>query len=448
VALRYERRLYKEDDDGWQPELTTTSQTLDSCAIVYPSWFCEKTGRAEWRGLASQALVVQARCAPTTFSVCGNGTARQTVQIRLLGATVTLDDPSSPTLTTPSGSAWTATGWMSGTVRATIGASDNTGVKAVKAWVDGSVRGSADRACDFTLRVPCTDEPGAEVSVDTTVLSDGSHRLELGALDAANNEARVARPADLLVDNHAPASPQALTAPGGTTRATNDFELSWMLPAADGGSPVVRSRYSVCRLSTWQCTSGSRTDDLTHLHLTLPATGPHEVRVWLEDAAGQTDPDKAAGTTLNYNPPSTEPAAVPVPPATVDPQAPAGPPPSGGGEAALVPALAPPSIAPKSTLARADPKLRSIRARRTGRRVAVTGRISALASGRVTVTYERSIAGHILRVTKTAPIRSGRFAATVVLPGALARASRGRVTVRYAGDADTRPVARRLTVKR
>jgi hypothetical protein len=442
--MSYDRSLYKEDDDGWQPELRTDAGLVETCSIVYPDWYCELTGSATFDGLRARSLLVQARCAPTLFDVCGNGATRHSVVAKILGATVTLEDPSVPTLTTPSGPAWTATGWVSGTVQASIGASDNTGIKAIKAWVDGKIRGTTGRACDFTLRVPCTDEPGAAVSVDTTALADGAHRLEVGAVDAAENEARVARQADLLVDNHAPAAPQGLSVPSGTTRATNDFDVSWVLPPSDGGSPVVRSRYSLCRVSTWQCTAGSRSDDVTRLHLALPTVGRYVVRVWLEDAAAQTDPANAVSTTLDYEPPNADPGPAPPAGGSVSSPAPGG----GGSEAALAPTVVPPTIAPTPPTARMDPKLRSIRARRTGRRVAVSGRVSALASGRIRLTYEQSIAGRIRRVAKTAPIRGGRFKVSLTLTKTLARARRGRLTVRYPGDADTRPATKKLTVRR
>jgi DNA-directed RNA polymerase specialized sigma24 family protein len=261
--------------------------------------------------------------------------------------------------------------------------------------------------------------------------------------DAAGNERRVARAGSLLVDTHAPAAPQGLVGADGSVHATNDFQVSWTLPS-DSGSPVARSRYSVCRQGTSDCTTGSRSDDLTHVQVSVPSSGTFELRVWLEDAAGHADSTHYASGSLSYFPSNTDAGTNTQWPSTDAPasQEQAMPPPS----TAPSPITVLPPIGSLPPRPRVDPHLRIVRTARSASRIIVSGRISNQASGSVTLAYSRSVGGRLRRVVRTAAVRDGRFRATVVLTSALARATTGRLTVRYAGDDDTRPATARRTV--
>ena len=57
-------------------------------------------------------------------------------------------------------------------------ASDNTGVRATRLRVDGFERGAAVRPCDFTYVMPCTNEPGAAIGLDTRLISRRSPSAE------------------------------------------------------------------------------------------------------------------------------------------------------------------------------------------------------------------------------------------------------------------------------
>ena len=72
----------------------------------------------------------------------------------------------------------------------------------------------------------------------------------------------------------------------------NDFTVRWSNPAGQV-SPIARARYRLCEGSS--CTEGSREGpDLESLPVKVPSPGAYTLRVWLEDAAGNHDAERAS----------------------------------------------------------------------------------------------------------------------------------------------------------
>ena len=61
-------------------------------------------------------------------------------------------------------------------------------------------------------------------------------------------------------------------------------------------APIARARYRLCPAAAATCVDGSRRGHRTStaLRLSVPAPGEYTLRVWLEDAAGNHDPDRAS----------------------------------------------------------------------------------------------------------------------------------------------------------
>jgi hypothetical protein len=448
--LRYWRFVVKADDFNWYPYTAAEGsprRLLDRCEFQNGSTVCN-TGAGDWNAtdsspetlfsysdtqtitpdLNATGLTLGITCRATGLVVCGNGGSLNTVQAELFDAIITITDPSAPTVQTPAGLGWTITGWASGTLPLTVASGDNTGIKSTQVLIDGSVVSTVARTCSYTRPVPCSDEPGAAVGIPTAGVPDGMHTVQVRVRDAADNPSTLTRPAQLRVDNQAPAAPVGLNANGPTARFTNRFDVSWSLPA-DAGSPITAARYQLCDANGANCGAVQDAPARTWIAgLALPRAGTSVLRVWLVDELGHADPATPAGLTLTYQPPSSTPPATPSTPLPMP----------------TIPATTPTVQAPPAKI---DPRLRVARVSRTGRRIRVTGTTSTKASGRVTIRYRARIGRRTRTITRAATLRRRGFAVTLTLSRTLARARTGTVTVRYAGDADTRAAAKSSTVR-
>ena len=297
---------------------------------------------------------------------------------RIYSSRVQITDPSPPTLSAPSGALW-ADGYHRGVETVQVGASDNTGIRASRLRVDGFERGAAVRACDFTVVVPCSNEPGATIAFDTRAMTDGPHQLSVVAEDAALNVASLAR--TIVVDNGAPAAPADVTLEG-PTGPQDDEQLHRAL-AQPGRSGRADRRGALDHVPTvgnagaWRAaTSGAGIAELAALQ--VPGAGDWDLRIWLQDAAGNATragsrrrcgcrwPRRRWDGTRGCASPSCVGAAV---------------------------------------------------------CVTVTGS-TAVARGRVTVSVERRIGARTVRVRGAVTARDGRFSRRLRLRGRLARVKR------------------------
>jgi hypothetical protein len=159
-------------------------------------------------------------------------------------ATATIDDTEPPTLT---GFGWQRT--------AEVLAEDASGIRSVA---------GRDQACSFTRLPPCPGQVRASLD-----LPDGVHTVSVTATDAAG-QSRTA-PVTVRVDRVAPESPIGLSvAPG--------FVYTWTNPA--GMAPIVAAH-----LSDGTVVRGEGISQLS------AARG--DLGLWLEDAAGNADPQTA-----------------------------------------------------------------------------------------------------------------------------------------------------------
>jgi hypothetical protein len=131
--------------------------------------------------------------------------------------------------------------------------------------------------------------------VDTRALGDGSHRIDVHALDAAGNVAGTGR--TISVDNTTPAKPEGVGVAGGEGwRGTNRFELRWSNPPGQV-APITRAHYRLCRAGSGACTDGvGAGQDISALEVRVPEPGEWLARVWLEDAAGNGEAARSSDT--------------------------------------------------------------------------------------------------------------------------------------------------------
>jgi hypothetical protein len=221
---------------------------------------------------------------------CATGTRRRpAAQAALRSVTVSVEDRSLPSLDGTAGDLLTDD-WQRGVRTVELRASDPGGVRAAALAVNGVVRSSWSRECDFTRLVPCGRSTSRTFGLDTARLPDGSHSLALRAVDSAGNV--VARNRTIRVDNRAPLPVGDVRLIGGEgTRTANSFDLRWTPPPGQV-SPLVATRYSLCRVGDPNaCVPGVRVGGASGIDdVSVPGRGDWRFQAWLQDAAGNADP--------------------------------------------------------------------------------------------------------------------------------------------------------------
>jgi hypothetical protein len=442
TRARYWRQVSKRYDDSWQPFVGqgTGAPIIDTCEMGgapncgkgSDDWYADdqndnldRLAYNDFQGLSTTGFTVGLRCRDDGISgICTNGGTLPQADAAIYSAFFTLSDPSDPALGGPAGEGWSTEAWSEGTLPLVLSSSDNTGISATRVYADGSLIATLQRSCHYDRPKPCTDEPGGAVGLPTAGLGDGLHSIEVGAVDAASNETRVARSAPLRVDRTAPAAPVGLASPAPASE-TNGFSARWSLPP-DAGSPIVGARYQLCQ--SGRCSEVRTAPSPTGINgLTLSDAGDATLRVWLVDALGHADPSHAATVALSYRPPVPLGPATPVPPPDQ-------------------PGLDPPVIRPP-VIAKSAAALKLSTVRRVGRKVTVSGRLTSKASGRITVRYGVRLGGRTRAIIRHVPIRSGAFRTLVTLSQTIARARSATITVTYGGDADTKADSARSTLR-
>ena len=157
-------------------------------------------------GLSAHELSLGIVCQAPTGEECVTGATEHKVWAAMYGATVTLSDPTPPTLSAPSGALWepgASGGVHKGTESVTISAQDvGGGVQSIVLATDGQPVETYSASCNLTFAQPCPSSTGAQaLTLPTTELSDGTHTLTLVATDVAGNQLTVASE-QITVDNH------------------------------------------------------------------------------------------------------------------------------------------------------------------------------------------------------------------------------------------------------
>lgn len=389
----------------WLPFIRTAEgAVLQSCVPTGGQTTCERgsspyspIGPADTFTVDTAGIDVGVRCAIPNGQ-CGTGASLHHVWAALYGARVQVSDQAVPSAPTASGTLW-RDGYHRGIENVAITATDNTGIRATRLLVDDQVRVSESRACDYTLLIPCGNGSGGALTLDTRSLADGVHKLDAVAEDPAGNTTTITR--SITVDNEAPAAPVGLVLDGQPRRSVNGFTVRWQLPPGQV-APIAGARWSLCpAFGTTGCVTGAaaaagadRLDGLA-----LPSAGDWDLRVWLEDAAGNSSAERAAGPV-------------------------------------------------RMTLLNArDPKVRIRSVRRKGRLVRVSG-VSAAQSGRVVVSVERRVGRRVLQVRGVVRIREGRWSRQVRLTSRMARLKKMTAVARFAEQSGFQATTARRAVPR
>jgi hypothetical protein len=281
---------------SWQAVLTNGFQVIKGCHRG--DFACESV--ASNRFLATPptpVLVIAVHCNATRCPTTSTGDrSRGSLQAlaTLYSAIVSVQDDTKPAVSNLGGSLLTD-GWHSGKHNVTFDASDNSGIAAIRVRPGDAEQMAFDKACDFTRPSPCP-QGGGEFVVDTSLIKrDGRHTVMVEVHDAAGNAEQV--PRDVLIDNTAPGAVHQLTAEGGDEwQRTNAFSVRWRNPSDDGAAPIVAAHYEICPVAGGACNEGAREGSgLTGLDgIAVPGPGEWTLRVWLRDAAGNSDRSTAA----------------------------------------------------------------------------------------------------------------------------------------------------------
>jgi hypothetical protein len=453
--MRYWRAIHKESEDNYKVYISLNDReaVVDTCEIGGQSvctagaddWYsndASTTDRGSYRdlgNLSAQSIIVGIYCRDNVNHLCGNGDSLTNVDAEIFSAFLTISDPIAPALGTPTGEGWSGAGWQEGTLPLAVASMDNTGIAATKVYADGSLIGSLQRVCSYDRPRPCTDEGSGAVGLPTGGLADGVHAISVGAVDAAGNETKMARPVALKVDNDAPEAPVADV--DDVVSSENRFDVTWALPS-DAGSPIVAARHQLCQAGVCGAVQTAPSVDGVD-GVVLPEAGEATLRVWLVDELGHEAMTNAAAIKLTYAP--------------VPPQAPQPAPPGGPVPGALVPptdqgrtpeqAVPGPGRLPMPSVKKGGAGLKITTVRYARGRLAVKGTVSARASGVVTVRFRVRVAGRTRTVETRTRIRARKFGASVALTTAMERVRAGTVTVKYAGDADTVAASRQSVVR-
>jgi uncharacterized protein (DUF2141 family) len=216
--------------------------------------------------------------------------------------TIRIEDDVAP-VETLNGGGLLSNPYGTGVQTVTFGATDASGIRVTRLYVDGTKVRDDPRSCNFEQPVPCSNLSGGSYAVDTTTLADGAHTVKVETVDAAGNASSQSR--TVTVDNHAPAAPILSVSGGDGWRSSNAFSVSWANPAGQA-APVAKAHYQLCREdepSDCQAAGVQSGTDISSLSgLVVRDEGDYTLTVWLEDAAGNaTATNASAPVHLRYD---------------------------------------------------------------------------------------------------------------------------------------------------
>jgi len=219
AAVAYDAYTHIKYDEDWTVGLRVTGGPLagqyDDCHVPVGVEACT-TGIAGGgsprtrSSLGASKLEFGAWCEPINGNV-GCSVGDTNMDAVLYAATVTLNDPTAPTASPPTGAAITSGAWTRGTT--SIGVSGSDGQLGVRRLL--LARDNGNVLVD-TYDLTCTADPvpcplgtqGHTFSVDTTSLPDGVQSLVGRSTDGADNVTD-STSVTLRVDNTAPGAPAA-----------------------------------------------------------------------------------------------------------------------------------------------------------------------------------------------------------------------------------------------
>lgn len=224
-GIEYERYIGHVADsaNSWSPALRAdgaiianetcldTIQNDESCFIGGPPG--EGGEPARISGLSAHRLTLGIVCQAAQGTECITGATEYQTWAAMYGASVTIEDPISPTLSTPSGPLWqsgSANGYHTGVETVTVSAEDLTsGIQSITLSADGTTIETYTATCNYTYTKPCPASTGPQtLSLPTKQLADGAHTVTITATDAANNTSTASE--EINVSNDPPPSPTNL----------------------------------------------------------------------------------------------------------------------------------------------------------------------------------------------------------------------------------------------
>ena len=309
TGITYERNIGHQFDgfNDWSPALRAdgsivpgetcldTVENGETCSVGGPPG--EGSEPAVITGLSAHELTLGIVCQAPTDDQCVTGATEHKVWAAMYGATVTLSDPTPPTLSAPSGALWgpgEAGGFHKGTESVTVSADDvGGGVASIVLSADGRPVETYTAPCNFTFAQPCPSSTGPQtLTLPTTQLSDGTHTLTLVATDVAGNQSTVASQ-NITVENSAPPPPVGLSATATQTGGAT-FTATWSDPTGQL-APITGALYQVCPASgSGSCSAPASAPAAGPATVTVPGPGSWSIAVWLTNAAGNASPANAA----------------------------------------------------------------------------------------------------------------------------------------------------------
>ncbi|MFZ1153866.1 MAG: hypothetical protein WAN93_03065, partial [Solirubrobacteraceae bacterium] len=178
TELTYERFIGHQLDgfNDWSPALRVDGSVVpretcldsvengETCSVGGPPGEGVEPGVIS--GLSAHELFVGLVCQAPAEDECVTGATQHQVWAAMYGATVTIADPTSPTLSAPSGALWgpgEASGFHKGTESVTTSAQDvGGGVQNIVLAADGRPVETYTAPCNFTLPQPCPSATGAQ----------------------------------------------------------------------------------------------------------------------------------------------------------------------------------------------------------------------------------------------------------------------------------------------
>lgn len=217
-AFRY--ALFEDEAVRDAAHLRESCDGNQQCAgLGDPASASGASNRVEQRGTGLRQLIAQVDCA-TLLGPCFAGAATA-AELRVFSGTVTLEDPTAPTIVGgPSGSLVDPPAPVSGVASIALDAHDvGGGLARARLVVDDRVAAEAPVAggpssCrePYAALVPCPSDATISFDLDTAALAPGAHTAQVAVLDATGvNETR-SRPVSFTVA--APAAAQASTETG------------------------------------------------------------------------------------------------------------------------------------------------------------------------------------------------------------------------------------------
>ncbi len=317
-AIAYERYIghYLDPKNAWSPALRAdgtiipsetcldTVEDSENCYVGAPAH--EGAPLGEQTGLDAHTLTAGINC-EAAHEECITGSQYYDVWAAIYGATVTLNDPTPPTLAEPAGQLWQAAAaghYSRGSETLQVSATDKgAGVRAISVSSEGKQLATYEATCNYTTPQPCPLSTGSQpLSVPTTELADGHHIISVTATDAAGNVSSLAS-REIDIANDPPPAPTNLTAtPSGTT----SYMVTWTDPL-NVATPITGAEYQLCPPGEAACASPTPAPPEGPILLTLPAPGQWHISVWLKNAAGLASLSPATANLTVPSPPETNP---------------------------------------------------------------------------------------------------------------------------------------------